>query len=110
MFTHVLLTAVLIVISVFSPAFGASDISFNPQGSTSAVNQVKAVFPEQMAPFGSPGATSPFDVDCEAKGTGRWVDGRTWVYDFEKEVPAGVGIYPPIAFINTALKFSVNLA
>lgn len=90
MFTHVLLTAVLIVISIFSPAFGAGEISFNPQGSATNVNQVKAVFPEQMVPFGSPGASSAFDIDCEAKGTGRWVDGRTWVYDFDKEVPAGV--------------------
>ena len=29
-------------------------------------------------------------MNCVEKGKGRWVDGRNWSYDFEKDLPAGV--------------------
>jgi hypothetical protein len=44
-----------------------------------------------MVAFGDPGGvTMPFEVDCAVKGEGRWADTRNWVYDFEKNLPAGV--------------------
>ncbi len=32
----------------------------------------------------------PFVLQCPEKGRGRWVDGKTWAYDFERDLPAGV--------------------
>jgi len=63
---------------------------FSPQGTVKEVRQVVARFSESMVPFGDPRLTDPFIVSCPAKGQGRWVDGRTWSYDFEKDLPAGL--------------------
>jgi uncharacterized protein YfaS (alpha-2-macroglobulin family) len=44
-----------------------------------------------MVPFGDPrGSIDPFDIECPAAGQGRWVDPRNWVYDFARDLPAGV--------------------
>ena len=44
-----------------------------------------------MVPFGDPsGLIEPFDIDCPEKGTSRWADGKNWVYDFDRNLPAGV--------------------
>lgn len=64
--------------------------SFSPQGAVKDVRQVSVRFSEPMAPFGDPRIVAPFAVSCPEKGTGRWADSRNWVYDFEKDVPAGV--------------------
>ena len=72
---------------------GAQEVSldmFTPQGEVKGVHQVTARFTEQMVPFGEPRLTEPFDITCPEKGRGRWVDGRNWVYDFERDLPAGV--------------------
>src|SRR5512139_1553690 len=64
---------------------------FSPQGTVKTVRQVSVRFSEQMVPFGDPrGVIDPFDIDCSAKGTGRWADGKNWVFDFENDLPAGV--------------------
>lgn len=63
---------------------------FSPQGEVKSVRQVTARFAEQMVPFGEPRLTEPFDISCSEKGRGRWVDGRNWVYDFERDLPAGI--------------------
>ena len=50
-----------------------------------------ARFSEPMVPLGDPRAAShPFAIDCAEKGTARWVDSRTWAYDFDRDLPAGV--------------------
>jgi uncharacterized protein YfaS (alpha-2-macroglobulin family) len=64
--------------------------SFSPQGTVKGVRQVQARFTDQIVPFGDLRLADPFAVNCPEKGTGRWVDGRNWSYDFERDLPAGV--------------------
>ncbi len=63
---------------------------FTPQGTVKAVRQVKVRFSEQMVSLGNPFVGDPFDIQCPAKGKGRWIDGKNWSYDFEKDLSAGV--------------------
>ena len=64
---------------------------FSPQGTVKGVRQVSVRFSEQMVPFGDPrGLIEPFDIVCPEKGTSRWADGKNWVFDFEKDLPAGI--------------------
>jgi len=63
---------------------------FSPQGSVKNIRQVTARFAKPMARFGDPRLEAPFTHDCPAKGAGRWVDGRNWVFDFEQDLPAGL--------------------
>jgi len=44
-----------------------------------------------MVPFGDPRSPiDPFIIDCPENGVGRWIDSRTWVYDFVHDLPGGV--------------------
>ena len=63
--------------------------SFSPQGEVKDVRQVVARFSEPMVAFGDPRLESPFDVQCDAKGSGHWADARNWIYDFDGDLPAG---------------------
>src|SRR5450631_3425473 len=63
---------------------------FSPQGEVKGVRQVSARFAQAMVPFGDPRELDPFDVDCAEKGKGRWADPKNWVYDFDRDLPAGV--------------------
>ena len=63
---------------------------FSPQGTVKDVRQASARFAAPMVPFGDPRELDPFTVDCPAKGRGRWADMKNWVYDFERDLPAGV--------------------
>ncbi|MBM4312550.1 MAG: alpha-2-macroglobulin [Deltaproteobacteria bacterium] len=75
------------------PAFAGVDAKvefFSPRGAVKDVRQVSVRFSEPMAPFGDPRTIEPFAVSCPQKGAGRWADSRNWVYDFEKDIPAGV--------------------
>lgn len=63
---------------------------FSPEGPVKRVRQVATRFSEQMVSFGDPRVADPFDVDCAAPGKGRWADGKSWVYDFEEDLPAGL--------------------
>ena len=63
---------------------------FAPQGTVKNVRQVTARFAVAMARFGDLRLAAPFDIDCPFKGSGRWVDGREWVFEFEQDLPAGV--------------------
>jgi hypothetical protein len=75
-------------------AFAASDPQiefFSPQGTVKTVRQVSVRFSEAMVPLGDPrGFIEPFDAICSEKGKGRWADGRNWVFDFERDLPAGI--------------------
>jgi hypothetical protein len=51
---------------------------------------VAARFNAPIVPFGDPRLVEPFDVECAEKGTARWADARNWVFDFERDLPAGV--------------------
>jgi len=63
---------------------------FAPQGTVKNVRQVTARFSEAMARFGDPRLEAPFAHDCPQKGTGRWLDGRAWAFDFAEDLPAGL--------------------
>ncbi|MCX5815000.1 MAG: MG2 domain-containing protein [Proteobacteria bacterium] len=63
---------------------------FSPEGTVKSVRQVTARFSEQIVPFGDPRLADPFDIRCVENGKGRWIDGKTWSYDFERDIPAGV--------------------
>ncbi len=63
--------------------------AFSPQGEAKDVRQVVARFSQPMVAFGDPRLDAPFDVQCSAKGRGRWADARNWIYDFEYDLPAG---------------------
>ena len=64
--------------------------SFSPQGFSKDVRQVAVRFSAAMVALGDPGRAAPFVVDCPVAGTGRWIDERHWVYDFEYDVPGAV--------------------
>jgi uncharacterized protein YfaS (alpha-2-macroglobulin family) len=65
----------------------------SPQGEVARVRQARATFSDSMVNFGDPRLPAPLDVRCvndkPVTGTGRWVDDKTWVYDFTQDVPAG---------------------
>lgn len=77
-----------------STALAATIQTFSPQGEVARVRQARATFSESMVRFGDPRLPSPFEPRCSnpspITGTGRWVDDKTWVYDFTQDVPAGV--------------------
>ncbi|HKD19401.1 MAG TPA: MG2 domain-containing protein, partial [Thermoanaerobaculia bacterium] len=64
--------------------------AFSPQGTVKGVRQVQARFSVPMVPLGDPRLTDPFDVSCAEAGAGRWVDTGIWVYDFARDLPAGI--------------------
>jgi alpha-2-macroglobulin len=68
----------------------AQVVLFTPQGEVKGVRQVQARFSEQIVPFGAMVQLEPFDLSCLEKGHGRWADGKNWVYDFDRDLPAGV--------------------
>jgi uncharacterized protein YfaS (alpha-2-macroglobulin family) len=63
---------------------------FTPQGTVKQVRQASARFSAPMVALGDPRLRAPFDVECPETGSGRWVDTRTWVYDFGRDLPAGI--------------------
>ena len=71
---------------------GARIEMFSPQGQVKDVSQVSVRFSDQMVPFGDPRSLAdPFEIVCSEKGAGRWADGRNWVFDFDRTLPAGIG-------------------
>ncbi|MBN1662030.1 MAG: alpha-2-macroglobulin [Deltaproteobacteria bacterium] len=74
------------------PAFAGADAGvefFSPQGAVKDIRQVSVRFSEPMAPFGDPRIIEPFTISCLEKGSGRWADSRNWIYDFDRNLPAG---------------------
>jgi alpha-2-macroglobulin len=63
---------------------------FSPEGAVSQVRQATARFSVPMVAFGDLRAPTPFEVDCPVPGKGRWVDERTWAYDFERDLPGAL--------------------
>src|SRR3546814_7914108 len=58
-------------------------------------------FSEDMVPLGDPRAKAPATHDCKLPATGRWVDTRTWVLEFDQPLPGGkrctVSLRPDLA-------------
>jgi hypothetical protein len=88
---HIPLRAALaaLLASTAGLAAAATVQTFSPQGEVARVRQLRATFSEPMVRFGDPGLPAPFELRCPCAGSGRWVDERTWVYDFNEDVPAG---------------------
>ncbi len=64
---------------------------FSPDRYARDVRQVVARFDRPIVPLGDPRVSSDaFTVDCAAPGHARWLSDREWVYDFEKNLPAGL--------------------
>ena len=67
--------------------------TMSPTGEVALVRQVRATFSESMIKFGDPRLPAPLDVACTPggtqAGTARWVDDKTWVFDFAKDLPPG---------------------
>lgn len=64
---------------------------FSPQGVVKQPQQATARFSGPMVPFGDlTDVAPPFEVDCPAKGTSRWLDSVTWAYDFEQPLGSGL--------------------
>jgi len=73
------------------PGAAAPGVELTPRGTVKQVRQVVARFATPMVPYGDPRSPrDPFAVQCAVPGTGRWVDARTWVYDFAKTLPGGL--------------------
>ncbi len=86
---HRALLALTLLLAAASPALAASITTFTPQGEMGVVRQARAVFNEPMIRLGETGPADAFAVDCPSPGRGRWVDPKTWVYDFDKVPRAG---------------------
>ncbi|MFO7542965.1 MAG: MG2 domain-containing protein [Thiobacillus sp.] len=63
---------------------------FSPQGTSKSVRQVQARFSQPVVALGDPRAADPFEVNCPATGSGKWLDDRVWVYDFARDLPGAV--------------------
>ncbi|HKX87591.1 MAG TPA: alpha-2-macroglobulin, partial [Sphingopyxis sp.] len=50
-------------------------------------------FSEDMVPLGDPRAPAPATNDCKLPSSGRWVDTRTWVLEFDKPLPGGLACH-----------------
>jgi uncharacterized protein YfaS (alpha-2-macroglobulin family) len=65
--------------------------TFAPAGADArGAQQIVIRFSAQMIAFGDPRATAPASVDCAAHGSGRWLDERSWSYDFDAALPSGL--------------------
>ncbi|WP_321797004.1 MG2 domain-containing protein [Caballeronia sp. J97] len=70
--------------------------SVSPQGKVAQVRQVVAKFDEPMIAFGNAAAAAPGKIACSGAnaaataGSGRWIDAKTWAFDFERDLPPGV--------------------
>ncbi len=73
------------------PAAEVTVERFTPQETVKEVRQAVAVFSAPMVPFGDlRDVAAPFEVECAVPGTPRWVDARTWAYDFSRNLPGGI--------------------
>ncbi|WP_199541944.1 alpha-2-macroglobulin family protein [Paraburkholderia kururiensis] len=66
----------------------------SPQGTVAQVRQIVVKFDEAMVPFGAPDLAAPAGVKCNdasaSAGQSRWIDERTWAWDFLADLPPGV--------------------
>jgi uncharacterized protein YfaS (alpha-2-macroglobulin family) len=85
--------ALAATVSLATPAHAVTVQTQSPQGEVARVRQARVTFSASMVALGDPRLPAPYTVRCEGegngRGTGRWVDDRTWVFDFLSDVPAG---------------------
>jgi uncharacterized protein YfaS (alpha-2-macroglobulin family) len=76
----------------FGVAHAASIAGVSPQGEVAQVRQLSVRFSEAVVPLGDPRQADPMSLACEGDrpaGAGRWVNDRTWLYDFREPLPPG---------------------
>ncbi len=96
--SHCLKFSLLLLVALVTPVLEAGESYPNPQvnkfapiGTVKRIRQASATFSESMVAVGDPRSpVDPFIIDCPEGGTGRWIDSRTWVYDFARDLPGGV--------------------
>ena len=82
--------------AAFHRADAARIASVSPQGKVAQVRQVVAKFDEPMVAFGNTAAPAPGKLTCSGAsasataGSQRWIDAKTWAFDFEHDLPPGV--------------------
>lgn len=66
----------------------------SPQGTVKQVRQVVVKFDESMVAFGAPNLPAPAAIKCNdpsaSAGQPRWIDNKTWAWDFTADLPPGV--------------------
>jgi len=81
----------LLIVSAAYAQEGTQIEMFSPEGLVKKVRQVSVRFSDQMVPFGDPRSVEdPFEINCLEKGSCRWADGKNWILDFDRDLPAGI--------------------
>ena len=66
----------------------------SPQGTVSKVRQIVVKFDESMVAFGAADLPAPAAVKCNdasaSAGQSRWIDDKSWAWDFAEDLPPGV--------------------
>lgn len=74
---------------LISQSWAFTVTTFSPQGQVEKdVAQIRVTFSEAMVRFGERSFPSPLNFSCALEGDGRWIDERTWVFDFKKGLEA----------------------
>lgn len=78
------------------PVWALAVAGFSPQGEVARVAQVSVRFDAPAVPLGDvqagAQASAPITLRCTpqaAEGTGRWLNERQWVFDFQQALPPG---------------------
>lgn len=83
----------------------------SPQGKVAQVRQVIVKFDESMVAFGAANLPAPARVRCNeasaSAGQARWIDDKTWAWDFAADLPPGVACSIDL---NDGLKSSAGAA
>lgn len=65
--------------------------SFSPEGEVRDIKQVVARFSDSVVPLGSPKVKiDQFIINCPSEGKARWLDDKTYVYEFNKTLESGI--------------------
>jgi uncharacterized protein YfaS (alpha-2-macroglobulin family) len=62
---------------------------FTPTGAVVGPEQISVHFTTPMVTLGDPRLASPIKGDCDAGGSGRWVDSQTYAIDLPAALPGG---------------------
>ncbi|OUL90428.1 alpha-2-macroglobulin family protein [Paraburkholderia hospita] len=100
-----------LLISVTWRADAARITQVTPQGKVAQVRQVVVKFDESMVAFGAPDLPAPARIKCNdasaSAGQPRWIDDKTWAWDFTADLPPGVACSVDL---NDGLKSSAGQA
>ena len=87
------LLAGVVLASANLSALAASIVSVSPQGEVAQVRQVVVSFSEAVVPLGDLRQPEPVTLQCQgagAAGSARWINERSWAFDFNDALPPGV--------------------